>query len=114
MAVRAVPDGDEYDKDVALAIRYAADNGAKVMNASFGKSYSPKKQWVYDAIIYAGTRGGNLFKSVDQGNTWNRIATFESDIWVVTIDPNQSERILIGTEHDGVILSNNSVQYPLE
>jgi subtilisin family serine protease len=50
MAVRAVPDGDEYDKDIALAIRYAVDNGAKVINTSFGKGYSPKKAWVYDAI----------------------------------------------------------------
>ncbi|WP_281227431.1 S8 family peptidase [Flavobacterium aquiphilum] len=53
MAVRAVPDGDEYDKDIALAIRYAVDNGAKVINGSFGKSYSPHKQWVFDAIKYA-------------------------------------------------------------
>jgi subtilisin family serine protease len=53
MAVRAVPDGDEYDKDIALAIRYAVDNGAKVINGSFGKSFSPHKQWVYDAIKYA-------------------------------------------------------------
>lgn len=53
MAVRAVPDGDEYDKDVALAIRYAVDNGAKVLNTSFGKYYSPNADWVYDAIKYA-------------------------------------------------------------
>jgi subtilisin family serine protease len=53
MAVRAVPNGDEYDKDIALAIRYAVDNGAKVINGSFGKSFSPNKQWVYDAIKYA-------------------------------------------------------------
>ena len=53
MAVRAVPDGDEYDKDVALGIRYAVDNGAKVINMSFGKSYSPNAEWVYDAIKYA-------------------------------------------------------------
>ncbi|MES2812999.1 MAG: S8 family peptidase [Bacteroidota bacterium] len=53
MACRAVPNGDEYDKDIALAIRYAADNGAKVINGSFGKSYSPNKQWVFDAIKYA-------------------------------------------------------------
>ncbi|HEY4617354.1 MAG TPA: S8 family peptidase [Flavobacterium sp.] len=53
MAVRAVPNGDEYDKDIALAIRYAVDNGAKVINGSFGKSYSPRKQWVFDAIKYA-------------------------------------------------------------
>lgn len=53
MTLRAVPDGDEYDKDIALAIRYAVDNGAKVINGSFGKSFSPQKQWVYDAIKYA-------------------------------------------------------------
>ncbi|WP_136667209.1 S8 family peptidase [Flavobacterium sp. H122] len=53
MACRAVPNGDEYDKDIALAIRYAADNGAKVINGSFGKAFSPNKQWVYDAIKYA-------------------------------------------------------------
>ncbi len=56
MAVRAVPDGDEYDKDVALAIRYAVDNGAKVINGSFGKYYSPHSQWVYDALKYAGEK----------------------------------------------------------
>ena len=53
MAIRAVPDGDEYDKDIALAIRYAVDNGAKVVNMSFGKSYSPNAEWVFDAIKYA-------------------------------------------------------------
>ncbi|MFB3386035.1 S8 family peptidase [Flavobacterium sp. LAR06] len=53
LTVRAVPDGDEYDKDIALAIRYAVDNGAKVINGSFGKSFSPHKQWVYDALKYA-------------------------------------------------------------
>ncbi|WP_264552711.1 S8 family peptidase [Flavobacterium sp. N2038] len=53
LTVRAVPDGDEYDKDIALAIRYAVDNGAKVINGSFGKSFSPHKDWVYEAIKYA-------------------------------------------------------------
>ena len=53
MSIRVVPDGDEYDKDVALAIRYAVDNGARIINMSFGKSYSPNKEWVYEAIKYA-------------------------------------------------------------
>ncbi|MRI63037.1 peptidase S8 [Ornithobacterium rhinotracheale] len=53
MNVRTVPDGDERDKDVANAIRYAVDNGAKVINMSFGKPYSPNKQAVWDAIKYA-------------------------------------------------------------
>jgi len=56
MSVRAVPNGDEYDKDIAMAIRYAVDNGAKIINCSFGKSYSPNAQWVYDAIQYAASR----------------------------------------------------------
>ena len=50
MVIRAVPNGDEYDKDVALAISYAVDNGAKVINGSFGKSFSPHSEWVRDAI----------------------------------------------------------------
>ncbi|MEJ7914543.1 MAG: S8 family peptidase [Chitinophagaceae bacterium] len=53
MAIRAVPDGDEHDKDIALAIRYAVDNGAKIINMSFGKSFSPQKSWVDDAVKYA-------------------------------------------------------------
>ena len=56
LVVRAVPQGDEYDKDIALAIRYAVDNGAKIINGSFGKSYSPHKEWVYDAIKYAASK----------------------------------------------------------
>ena len=72
MAVRAVPNGDEYDKDIALAIRYAVDNGAKVINGSFGKDYSPHKEWVWDAIKYAASKdvlivhaAGNDSKDVD-------------------------------------------------
>ena len=53
MSIRAVPNGDEYDKDIALGIRYAVDNGAKIINGSFGKAFSPKAQWVYDALKYA-------------------------------------------------------------
>ena len=56
MSIRTVPDGDEYDKDVALAIRYAVDNGAKVINASFGKAFSPNAEWVYEALAYAATK----------------------------------------------------------
>lgn len=56
MVLRAVSMGDEYDKDIAKAIRYAADNGAKVINGSFGKYHSPNAQWVWDAIKYAETK----------------------------------------------------------
>jgi subtilisin family serine protease len=56
MSIRAVPNGDEYDKDIALGIRYAVDNGAGIINASFGKSFSPYAEWVYDAIKYAASK----------------------------------------------------------
>lgn len=72
MTIRAVPDGDEHDKDIALAIRYAVDNGAKIINMSFGKSFSPQKNWVDDAVRYAQSKGvllvhaaGNDGKNVD-------------------------------------------------
>ena len=53
MALRAIPDGDERDKDVALAIMYAVDNGADIINMSFGKTYSPNKKFVDKAVKYA-------------------------------------------------------------
>ncbi len=53
MVIRAVPDGDERDKDVANAIRYAVDNGADIINMSFGKGYSWDKDVVDDAVKYA-------------------------------------------------------------
>jgi len=56
MSIRAVPNGDEYDKDIAKGIRYAVDNGARIINGSFGKSFSPNAQWVYDAIKYAANK----------------------------------------------------------
>jgi subtilisin family serine protease len=57
MAVRAVPNGDEADKDIALAVRYAVDNGATVINMSFGKGYSPHQKEVYEAFKYADSKG---------------------------------------------------------
>lgn len=72
MVLRVVPDGDERDKDVANAIRYAADHGAKVLNMSFGKSMSPQKTYVDEAIKYAASKGvllvhaaGNDNKNID-------------------------------------------------
>jgi subtilisin family serine protease len=56
MGLRVVPDGDEYDKDVALGIRYAVNNGAKIINMSFGKSFSPEQPWVDSAIRYAASK----------------------------------------------------------
>ena len=57
MSLRAVPDGDERDKDIALAIRYAVDNGAQICSMSYGKGYSPHKKEVIEAIRYAEEHG---------------------------------------------------------
>lgn len=57
MSLRAVPNGDEADKDIALAIRYAVDNGAQIINMSFGKSYSPHQKEVAEAFAYAASKG---------------------------------------------------------
>lgn len=72
IAIRAVPDGDERDKDVANAIRYAVDNGAQIINMSFGKPYSPYKHLVDAAVRYADSKGvlmvhgaGNDGKNLD-------------------------------------------------
>lgn len=78
MSIRAVPNGDEYDKDIALGIRYAADNGAKIINCSFGKSFSPNAEWVYDAIKYAADKdvliihaAGNDGNDIDNNQNTN-------------------------------------------
>ncbi|RQP10288.1 MAG: peptidase S8 [Chryseobacterium sp.] len=68
MTVRAVPDGDERDKDVANAIRYAVDNGAKVLNMSFGKPISPNKDKVWEAFKYAQDKGVLLVKAAGNEN----------------------------------------------
>ncbi len=72
MSVRVVPNGDERDKDVANAIRYAVDNGAKVINMSFGKGYAYNKKTVDEAVKYAESKdvllvhaAGNDAKNVD-------------------------------------------------
>ena len=72
MSLRAVPNGDEHDKDIALAIRYAVDNGAKIINMSFGKAYSTFQKEVFDAMAYADSldvllvhAAGNDNKNID-------------------------------------------------
>lgn len=71
MAVRVVPNGDERDKDVANGIRYAVDNGAKIINMSFGKSYSPFKRVVDEAVKYAESKGVLLVHAAGNSNANN-------------------------------------------
>jgi subtilisin family serine protease len=73
MTLRAVPNGDERDKDVANAIRYAVDHGAHIINMSFGKAYSPEKAVVDAAVRYADERGVLLVHAA--GNDAQDLAT---------------------------------------
>lgn len=71
MVVRVVPNGDERDKDVANGIRYAVDNGAKIINMSFGKSYKWDKQVVNEAVAYAVSKGVLLVHAAGNDNENN-------------------------------------------
>jgi len=69
MTVRAVPDGDERDKDIANAIRYAVDNGAQIINMSFGKEFSPQRQAVEAAYKYAASKNVLLVHAAGNENS---------------------------------------------
>lgn len=106
MAVRAVPDGDEYDKDVALAIRYAVDNGAKVINGSFGKYYATHSDWVYDAIKYAAEKDVLIVCAAgNEGTDLNKPGGVERY-------PNDNENG--GPEISDNFLSVGALNYPLD
>jgi len=68
MAIKAVPNGDEYDKDIANAIHYAVDNGARIINMSFGKKISPHKEWLDEAFKYAASKDVLLVQAAGNDN----------------------------------------------
>jgi subtilisin family serine protease len=79
MSVRTVPNGDERDKDVANAILYAVDNGAHIINMSFGKSYSPDKEIVDKAVKYAESKGVLLIHAAgNDGNNTDEEVNYPS------------------------------------
>jgi len=82
MEVRVIPNGDEHDKDIALGIRYAVDNGAKVINMSFGKSFSPQKAWVDDAVRYAESKGVILIHAAgNESENVDSVANFPNPVF---------------------------------
>jgi subtilisin family serine protease len=89
MPIRAVPDGDEYDKDIALGIRYAVDNGAKIINTSFGKYFSTHPEWVNDAIKYAAENDVLIVNAAgNEGINLDETRVYPNDEW-----PGQSVEI---------------------
>jgi len=100
MAVRAVPDGDEYDKDIANAIRYAVDNGAKVINTSFGKYYSTHPQWVWDALAYASDNDVLIVNAAGNEGT---------DLDTIQVYPN--DQVGVGAEISDTFLTVGALNY---
>ena len=99
MVLRVVPDGDEYDKDIALAIFYAVDNGAKIINMSFGKSYSPDKKWIDSAIRYAAAKDVLLLHA--SGNDGSDVDTKENFPNPMYVDGSKAPNfITIGASSD--------------
>ena len=89
MSIRTVPDGDERDKDVANSIRYAVDNGAQIINMSFGKSMSPDAKTVSEAIQYAEDNNvllvhaaGNESSNHDRSNNFPNDANVSGSNWI--------------------------------
>ena len=103
MMVRVVPDGDEYDKDVALAIKYAVDNGAKVINMSFGKAYSPEKYWVDSAVAYAEQKDVLLVHSAGNENYNLDSTTVFPNAYLAAYKKNASSFITVGASSDTLI-----------
>lgn len=82
MPIRAVPDGDEYDKDIALGIRYAVNNGAKIINTSFGKYFSTHPDWVNDAIKYAAENDVLIVNAAgNEGINLDETRVYPNDEW---------------------------------
>jgi subtilisin family serine protease len=109
MMVRVVPDGDEYDKDVALAIRYAVDNGAKIINMSFGKAYSPEKYWVDSAVAYAEQKDVLLVHSAGNENYNLDSVTVFPNANLVGYKKIASNFVTVGASSDTLITEGNIV-----
>ena len=107
MMVRVVPDGDEYDKDVALAIKYAVDNGAKIINMSFGKAYSPEKYWVDSAVAYAEQKDVLLVHSAGNENYNLDSITVFPNANLVGYKKTATNFVTVGASSDTLITEGN-------
>lgn len=113
MVLRTVPNGDERDKDVANSIIYAADNGANIINMSFGKAYSPQKAVVDNAVKYAEKKGvlfvhaaGNDSENNDEiGNFPNRkyLKKKQAQNWIEVGAANWSDAFIADFSNYGAV-----------
>ncbi|MHB1922853.1 MAG: S8 family serine peptidase, partial [Chitinophagaceae bacterium] len=102
MILRAVPDGDERDKDIALAIRYAVNHGAEIINMSFGKGYSPGKKWVDDAVKYAERKDVLLVHAAgNEGSDDDSVTVYPSPVFLNSHDTAENF-ITVGASSSGL------------
>ena len=103
MGVRVVPDGDEYDKDVALGIRYAVNNGAKIINMSFGKSFSPEQPWVDSAIRYAASKDVLIIHSAGNESYDLNVKSVYPNPYSTVFKDKANNLITVGASSDPII-----------
>lgn len=109
MMIRAIPDGDEHDKDVALSIRYAVDNGAKIINMSFAKLFSPQKSFLDEAVEYAENNGVLIIHAA--GNNGINIDSFPiyPNPYICKSQRTASNWITVGASNSSIDSMTNSV-----
>ncbi len=103
MGVRVVPHGDEYDKDVALGIRYAVNNGAKIINMSFGKSFSPEQPWVDSAIRYAASKDVLIIHSAGNESYDLNVKSVYPNPYSTVFKDKANNLITVGASSDPII-----------
>ncbi len=111
MMLRVVPDGDEYDKDISLAIRYAVDNGAKVINMSFGKSFSPEKRWVDSAVKYAEMKDVLMIHASGNESANNDEKENFPNPWLKQWNTNATNFITVGASSDPSISGSITAEF---
>ena len=110
MPIRAVPNGDEYDKDIYFAVKYAVDNGAKIINLSFGKKYSPHKSKIDEIFKYASDRGVLLVHASGNSGFNNDLSQHFPNRYLAS--PNRNSEIKNWIEVGASAKMNNSELIP--
>ena len=114
MPLPVCPSGDEHDRDIALAVKYAVDNGAKVINMSFGKDLSMYPELISEALQYAekhnvlivhaaGNNGINIDNSTFYPNDYNKIEICNNFITVGSINKNYGEKMVSSFSNYGKV-----------
>ncbi|MCL9805031.1 S8 family serine peptidase [Flavobacterium amniphilum] len=114
MPLTVCASGDEHDHDIALAVKYAVDNGAKVINMSFGKDLSMYPELIKEALQYAekhnvlvihaaGNNGMNIDESTFFPNDFYKKEVCNNFINVGSINKNHGEKMVSSFSNYGKV-----------